>query len=104
METHTLKGAQYISYQQNIPKLTMIAALEHHIKYDGSGYPLIKPNWQPNIASQMVCIADVYDAMRSKRPYQEAMKYDKIKAILQTGRGTTYNPRLVENFLAMIER
>jgi len=104
METHTLKGAQYISYQKNVPKLTMIAALEHHIKYDGSGYPLIKPNWQPNIAIQMISIADVYDAMRSKRPYQEAMKYDKVIKILQTGRGSTYNPRLIEKFLAMIER
>lgn len=104
METHTLKGAQYISYQKNVPKLTMIAALEHHIKYDGSGYPLIKPNWQPNIAIQMISIADVYDAMRSKRPYQEAMKYDKVITILKTGRGSIYNPRLIEKFLAMIER
>lgn len=103
METHTLKGAQYIGYQKNIPKLTIIAALEHHIKYDGSGYPKIKKNWQPNIASQIVSIADVYDAMRSKRPYQEAMKYEKIIAIIKEGRGSSFNPVLVENFLNMIE-
>lgn len=103
METHTLKGAQYIGYQKNIPKLTIIAALEHHIKYDGSGYPKIKKNWRPNIASQIVSIADVYDAMRSKRPYQEAMKYEKILAILKEGRGSSFNPVLVENFLNMIE-
>jgi len=42
--------------------------------------------------------------MRSKRPYQEAMKYDKIKEILQAGRGTNYNPNLVEHFLSMVER
>lgn len=104
METHTLKGAQYISHQKNVPKLTIIAALEHHIRYDGSGYPMIKPNWQPSIAIQLISIADVYDAMRSKRPYQEAVKYDKIKETLQDGRGTYYNPNLVEHFLTMVER
>jgi len=104
METHTLKGAQYIGHQKNIPKLTMISALEHHVKYDGSGYPLINKNWQPNIVSQMVSIADVYDALRSRRPYQEAMKYDKIIAILKEGRGSDFNPVLIENFLNMIER
>jgi len=103
MEAHTLKGAQYIGQQENIPKLTMITALEHHIKYDGSGYPLIRKNWEPNIASQMVSIADVYDALRSKRPYQEAMKYEEVIAILKEGRGSEFNPVLVENFLTMIE-
>jgi len=48
-------------------------------------------------------VADVYDAMRSKRPYQEAMKYEKIIAIIKEGRGSSFNPVLVENFLNMIE-
>jgi len=104
METHTLLGAQYIGRQDNIPRLTMITALEHHIKFNGAGYPLIRKNWQPNIASQMVSIADVYDALRSKRPYHEAVGYDQIKTILREGRGTDFNPTLVENFLTMIER
>lgn len=104
METHTLKGAQFIGIQKNLPKLTVLAALEHHIKYDGSGYPLISQNWQPNITSQMIGIADVYDATRSNRPYQEAMAYDKVRAILQTGKGSNFNPTLVENFLRMVER
>lgn len=104
VETHTLKGAQYIGYQHNIPKLTMIAALEHHIRYDGSGYPLIAGRWRPNIASQMISIADVYDALRNKRPYHEALPYGETRAILITGRGSTFNPALVDHFLTMIER
>lgn len=104
MEKHTLKGAQYIGQQESIPKLTMISALEHHIKYDGSGYPSISKNWQTNIVSQMISVTDVYDALRSKRPYQEAMEYDKIVAILKAGRGSDFNPVLIENFLNMIEK
>jgi len=52
----------------------------------------------------MIGIADVYDATRSNRPYQEAMAYDKVRAILQTGKGSNFNPTLVENFLRMVER
>ncbi len=104
MEKHTLKGAQYIGHHENIPKLTMISALEHHIKYDGSGYPLISKKWQTNIVSQMISITDVYDALRSKRSYRDAMEYDKILAILETGRGSDFNPDLIENFLNMIEQ
>ena len=104
METHPLKGAQYIGYQKEVPKLTMIAALEHHLKHDGSGYPRIHHNWRPNIISQMICIADVYDAMRSNRPYKKAAPYNIIKNTLQEGMGSTYDSNLVGNFLKMIER
>ena len=57
-----------------------------------------------SITSQMIGIADVYDATRSNRPYQEAMAYDKVRAILQTGKGSNFNPTLVENFLRMVEQ
>jgi len=104
MEKHTLKGAQYIGKQENIPRLTMVSALEHHIKYDGSGYPLISKNWRPNIVSQIISVTDVYDALRSNRPYNEAMQHDQTVAILKTGSGSDFNPVLIENFLNMIEQ
>lgn len=103
METHTIRGAQYIGRQDNIPRLTILAALEHHIRYDGTGYPKISENWQPNIVSQMISVADVYDALRSRRPYHEAIDREKVTAILCEDSGTVFNPALVENFLAMIE-
>jgi len=103
METHTVKGARYLTNLEGIPKLAVLAALEHHIKFDGTGYPNIRGGWQPNIASQIIAISDVFDAMRSKRSYQEAFSLEKIESVLKTGSGTAFNPKLVEHFLKMIK-
>ena len=82
----------------------MIAAMEHHLKFDGSGYPHIRDDWRPNIVSQMVSVADVFDALRSKRPYRDPVSQEKIITILRKESGKALNPELVENFIAMIDR
>ena len=102
METHSLKGARYLMGIEGIPKLSVLAALEHHVRYDGSGYPSIKGGWQPNIVSQIITVADVFDAMRSKRSYQEAHPIEKVVSVLNMGRGKTFNSMLVERFLKLI--
>lgn len=104
IETHTVRGARYLMGLDGIPKLAVLAALEHHLKYDGTGYPSIKGGWRPNIVSQMISIADVFDAMRSRRSYQQAMSLEKIEEVLRKGSGTSFNPRLVEYFLKMVKR
>ena len=104
IETHTTKGARYLMGSDGIPKLAVLAALEHHLRYDGSGYPSIKGGWTPNIASQMIAIADVFDAMRSRRAYQEPQPLNKIESVLRGGAGKEFNPKLVENFFRLIRR
>jgi HD-GYP domain-containing protein (c-di-GMP phosphodiesterase class II) len=104
IETHTVKGARYLMGVEGIPKLAVLAALEHHQKFDGNGYPSIKGGWTPNITSQLISIADVFDAMRSKRSYQESQSLEKIEGVLTRGKGTSFNPVLVDNFLKMIRR
>ena len=102
IETHTVKGARYLMGIEGIPKLAVLSAMEHHLKYDGSGYPSIKGGWRPNITSQLISIADVFDAMRSKRSYQGAIPMQKIVEVLTNGRGTSFNPQLVDHFFRMI--
>lgn len=104
IETHPVKGARYLMGITGIPKLAILAALEHHQKFDGSGYPSIKGGWTPNITSQLITIADVFDAMRSRRAYQEAFPQEKIEAVLIKGSGTTFNPVLVDRFLKLVKR
>jgi HD-GYP domain-containing protein (c-di-GMP phosphodiesterase class II) len=104
IETHPVKGARYLMGVAGIPKLAILAALEHHQKFDGSGYPSIKGGWTPNITSQLITIADVFDAMRSRRAYQEAFPQEKIEAVLLKGSGTTFNPVLVDRFLKLVRR
>lgn len=104
METHTVTGARYLTNLKGIPKLAVLAALEHHIRFDGTGYPRIRGGWSPNIASQIIAISDVFDAMRSKRSYQEAHSIEKVTDVLRKGSGTSYNPQLVEHFLKLIRK
>ncbi len=104
IETHPVKGGRYLMGVNGIPKLAVLAALEHHQKFDGTGYPSIKGGWTPNVTSQMITVADVFDAMRSRRSYQEPIPQEKIEAVLVKGSGSTFNPMLVERFLKMVKR
>jgi len=104
IETHTVKGARYLMGVEGIPKLAILAALEHHQKFDGNGYPSIKGGWTPNIASQLISVADVFDAMRSTRSYQTSHPLEKIEGALNKGRGSSFNPLLIDHFLKLIRR
>jgi putative nucleotidyltransferase with HDIG domain len=104
MEEHSIKGAMYLMKLKGVDNLAILAAMEHHIKYDGSGYPRIKGGWKPNIVSQIISVADVYDALRSIRPYRAAMSHDQIIGFLTDGSGTRFNPYLVECFLKLIRQ
>lgn len=104
MEEHSLRGAMYLMKLKGVSNLTILAAMEHHIKYDGSGYPRIKGGWKPNIVSQIITVADVYDALRSIRPYREAMTHDQIIGVLTEESGTTFNPCIVRQFIRLIEQ
>ncbi|HUJ19856.1 MAG TPA: HD domain-containing phosphohydrolase [Nitrospirota bacterium] len=103
IETHSIKGARYLMGIDGIPKLAVLSALEHHLKFDGSGYPSIKGGWRPNITSQMITVADVFDAMRSKRSYQGDIPIEKVVEVLKKGSGVSFNPELVDHFLRLIK-
>jgi HD-GYP domain-containing protein (c-di-GMP phosphodiesterase class II) len=104
IETHPVKGARYLIGIEGIPKLAILSALEHHKNFDGSGYPSIRGGWTPHIASQMISIADVFDAMRSRRSYREPVPLEKIEDMLRKGSGTSFNPQLVNYFLKLIHQ
>ena len=103
MRHHTVRGARYILKMEGLPRLAFVAALEHHIRYDGSGYPQLQKKWKPNIVSQMIAVADLFDAMRSRRPYQDPKPDELIIKILTEESGTSFNPRLVNNFLHIVQ-
>jgi HD-GYP domain-containing protein (c-di-GMP phosphodiesterase class II) len=102
VETHSIKGAQYILGLKDIPRLAVLGSLEHHIKYDGTGYPNISKKWRPNVVSQMIAIADVFDAMRSRRVYNDPKPLSLIIKVLTEEKGRSFNPSLVDNFLRLI--
>jgi HD-GYP domain-containing protein (c-di-GMP phosphodiesterase class II) len=104
MEQHPIKGAMSLMEVKGVKNLAILAAMEHHIKYDGTGYPRIKGGWITNIVTQMITIADVFDALRTMRPYRDPMPQHKIEEIMEKESGTTFNPYLVQRFMKLISR
>ncbi|RJQ84619.1 MAG: HD domain-containing protein [Desulfobacteraceae bacterium] len=102
MRSHTIRGARQILRMEGLPRLAFIGALEHHIRFDGTGYPALGHR-RPNMVSQMIAIADNFDAMRTRRPYKEPKPDALVAEILRKESGTALNPLLVENFLRLIK-
>jgi len=69
IQSHSIRGSRYLMGVDGITRLASISAMDHHIRFDGTGYPVIR-NWQPNIVSQMISISDAFDAMRSDKLFQ----------------------------------
>jgi putative two-component system response regulator len=74
-------------------------ARSHHEKFDGSGYPDGLRGEEIPLSARIVALADVYDALVSKRKYKEAYTHDAAKAIIENERGRHFDPRVVDAFL-----
>jgi len=75
-------------------------ALSHHERWDGTGYPEGLQGPEIPIEGRIVAVADVFDALTSRRPYKEAMSEDKAVAVIGDGRGGHFDPLVVDAFLA----
>ncbi|MBI5639706.1 MAG: HD domain-containing protein [Nitrospirae bacterium] len=105
MKNHPVLGAMYLSKLTDVPPLASIVAFEHHMKFDGSGYPETKKSGKKqHIVSQMVAIADFFDALRTERPYRKALDVPTITGMMKEGSGKDFNPLLVENFLSSLKK
>jgi len=76
-----------------------IIALSHHEKWDGSGYPKGLVGEDIPLNGRIVALADVYDALRSDRPYKKAFSPEKTLAIIEEGAGSHFDPRIFEIFV-----
>ena len=74
-------------------------AYYHHERWDGQGYPAGLHGKDIPLSARIVALADVYDALTSDRPYRKAMPHDEAAAIITQGRGTQFDPDLVDAFL-----
>jgi putative two-component system response regulator len=102
MRQHPLIGAEILG-QHNSPILQMARSisLTHHEKWDGTGYPYGLQGEAIPLASRIVALADVFDALTSVRPYKRAWSVDEALAHIQSQAGQHFDPRLVEPFVAL---
>jgi putative nucleotidyltransferase with HDIG domain len=102
MKRHVVDGAEILRATPDVPALAPVVAFEHHLRTDGSGYPdgVARPSL--NIGTMLCSIADVYDAMRSQRSYQQAFPTDRILAVLKRNDGKQFDQHLVRRFVQLI--
>jgi len=105
MKTHSEIGFQMLSESnKKIFKLGGSIALEHHERWDGKGYPDGKKGDEISIEARIVAIADVFDALSSKRCYKESWQLDTVFDYMQAGAGSQFDPQLIDLLLKYRER
>lgn len=110
MKTHAYLGKKIVEnamrqYQQNeIMIVAQNIAHFHHEKWDGSGYPNGLKGDEIPLEARLMALADVYDALISRRVYKEAFSYEEAEDIIIQGRGTHFDPILVDAFVEIKDR
>jgi putative two-component system response regulator len=110
MKLHTLYGKMLLeSLQNKVPnqaflEYAKVLAYSHHEKWDGTGYPDNLKGKEIPLQARMMAIADVYDALISERPYKNALSHEKAMQVISSGRGTQFDPNLVDLFLGLSDR
>lgn len=105
MKQHTIIGAQTlldtVNHHAHVRYLKMAydIALSHHEKWDGSGYPHGISGEQIPLAARLVALADVYDALTTRRVYKDAYTHDHARGIILDSSGGHFDPEIVEAFL-----
>ena len=105
MQTHTDMGTEIIGKDSSeLLQMARQVAATHHEFWDGSGYPLGISGEEIPMVGRIVAIADVFDALTSKRPYKEAWTVEDSVAHLQSQAGKQFDPKLIPLFIANLEQ
>jgi putative nucleotidyltransferase with HDIG domain len=102
MKRHVVDGAHILRRTPEMPALAPVVAFEHHLRQDLSGYPENIGHRELNLCTQIVSIADVYDALRSNRVYRQGLPSDRIKAIMTQKDSPAFNGRLLRRFINLM--
>ncbi len=102
MKDHTVIGANILEELTFIPGVS-IGAKCHHERYDGKGYPYGLKGDEIPIEARIIGIADAFDAMNSRRVYSEKSEKKYILQELQNGRGTQFDPAILDVFLEILK-
>ena len=97
MQLHTTVGHEILADSESeLLRLAATIALTHHERYDGSGYPLGLAGEAIPLEARITAVADVFDALLSERAYRPALPVDEALAIVREGRGSQFDPRIVD--------
>ena len=103
MKSHTTRGAKILNGISTIPQI-IEGARYHHERYDGTGYPDGLKGEDIPLVSRIICCADCFDAMASKRVYKEPYSIEKIISEFKRCSGTQFDPKIAEVVVDMMEK
>ena len=107
MKTHTTQGHRLLkTAEEDLGELSFLRTADaiahsHHERWDGKGYPQGLKGEEIPLSARIMSVADVYDALRSKRVYKPAMPHEKAASIILEGRGTQFDPDVVDVFMSI---
>ena len=102
IKSHTTIGGEILKEIETINEVSS-GAMYHHERYDGRGYPSGLSGDEIPAVARIICIADAYDAMNSKRVYRDSLSPEVIRAELQNGRGTQFDPHFLDIFFQLLD-
>jgi putative nucleotidyltransferase with HDIG domain len=100
---HPIRGAEILMASPGIPDVAPLVAYEHHIHFDGGGYPQQKSPRDLNLASMIVFIANAYDNLRRNRPEQKALSLTNTIDWMDRRLGSVFHPLLFKQFRILIK-
>ncbi len=104
MKKHTLYGGEALKEADSILgydsflRIARDIAYHHHERWDGTGYPFGKAGEDIPLAARLMAVADVYDALVSRRPYKEPFPHQKAREIILEGKGSHFDPIIIDAF------
>jgi putative nucleotidyltransferase with HDIG domain len=104
MNEHPVAGARMLLDVDEDLDLAVVVAYEHHIMINGGGYPVLRYARACHQASKLVHVCDVYDALRTRRPYREAWSFEKTLGYLDERSGMEFDPELCGAFVRMMKQ
>ncbi len=102
VQQHTVIGAKILSGTHPLIVASREIALTHHEKWDGSGYPQELVGEEIPLFGRICALADVFDALTTKRPYKEAWPLDEALALITKDSGSHFDPALVDALMEML--
>ena len=104
MQGHPVSGAKLIIESGRKLDLAAAVAHEHHIMINGQGYPVRHYHRNCHKASNLVHVCDVYDALRTRRPYRDAWESERVLTYIEERAGTEFEPDMAGAFVKMMRK
>ena len=101
---HPVEGARIILEADGSLEVAVVVAYEHHIRLDGSGYPVLTFKRQTHYATRLVQLCDIYHALRSPRPFRKPWPPEIVYSFIRERAGFEFDPDITTSFIKMLEQ